>query len=94
MGQPMTERAELLAHTQDGALYKVFLPIMVLAFRDGHQAAVTMQPGEILEVVGPAQDDRFVIVDIKGEQCLVFECDLKDRGRTVAAGHQIALVRP
>jgi hypothetical protein len=39
--------------------------------------------GEIFKVVGPAQDDRFVVVDVKGEQFLVFECDLKSRGKPV-----------
>lgn len=63
--------------------YRVDLPIMVLAFRDNHQAAVSIQAGEIFDVVAPAQDDRFVIVDLKGEQFLVFEADLKDRGRAV-----------
>ena len=79
MGQPMTKPMELFAQTQDDVFSRAFLPIMVLAFRDNHQAAVTIQPGELFQVVGPAQDDRFVVVDVKGEQFLVFECDLKDR---------------
>lgn len=63
--------------------YRIDLPMMVLAFRDNHHAAVTIQAGEILEVVGPAQDDRFVVIDVRGEQFLVFECDLKDRGEPI-----------
>jgi hypothetical protein len=68
--------------------YRIDLPMMVLAFRDNHHAAVThaavtIQTNEILEVVGPAQDDRFVIVDVRGEQFLVFDCDLKDHGKLV-----------
>jgi hypothetical protein len=65
------------------AVYRVELPMMVLAFKDNHRAAVTMQAGEVFKVVGPAQDDRFVVVDVKGEQFLVFECDLKYRGKPV-----------
>jgi len=57
---------------------------MVLAFRDNHRAALTIPAGEILKVVGPAQDDRFVVVDVKGEQFLVFECDLKYRGKPIS----------
>jgi hypothetical protein len=56
---------------------------MVLTLRDNHHAAVTIPAGEVFEVVGPAEDDRFVVVDVRGEQFLVFECDLKDRGKLV-----------
>jgi hypothetical protein len=52
-------------------LYRARHPIMVRAFRDNHQAAVTIPPGDTLELIGPAQDDRFVIVSIKGEEFLV-----------------------
>jgi hypothetical protein len=61
-------------------LYRANHPITVLAFLDNHQAAVTLPPGDILEVIGPAQDDRFVIVSIKGEEFLVLESDLSRRG--------------
>ena len=61
-------------------LYRASHSIMVLAFRDNHHAAVTVLPGDILEVIGPAQDDRFVIVIIKGEEFLVLESDLRTRG--------------
>ena len=65
------------------AVYRADLPIMVLAFRDNHSAAVTIPAGEIFKVVAPAQDDRFVVVDVKGEQFLVFECDLKYQGKPI-----------
>jgi len=68
------------------ASYRVELPMMVLTIGKNHQAAVTIQAGEIFEVVGPAQDDRFVVIDFKGEQFLVFGCDLKDRGRRSSDG--------
>jgi hypothetical protein len=80
--QTETKRTKVLP-AQGGAFYRADLPMMVLAFRDNHDAAVTIQAGEILQVVGPAQDDRFVVVKVKGEQFLVFERDLKDRGKLV-----------
>ncbi len=63
--------------------YRVDRPMLCLAFRDNHHAAVTIQAGKVFEVVGPAQDDRFVIVDIGGEQFLVFCSDLTDYGKLV-----------
>jgi hypothetical protein len=75
------EFVEIPAESRGLKRYRVSLPMMVLAFRNNHQAAVTIQAGEVLEVVGPAQDDRFVIVNVKGEQFLVFDCDLKERGK-------------
>ena len=66
------------------ARFRLNLPIMVLAFRDNHHAAVTIQAGEIFEVVGPAQDDRFVVIDVKGKQFLAFDCDLKARGELIS----------
>ena len=72
-------------HAQPGvAVYRVDVPTMVLAFRDNHRAAVTIPAGELFKVVGPAQDDRFVVVDVKGEQFLIFEYDLKYRGKPVS----------
>ena len=67
-------------------LYRASHPIMVLAFQDNHHAAVAVRPGEILEVIGLAQDDRFVIVSIKGEEFLVFESDIRTRGEILSAG--------
>ena len=67
-------------------LYRASYPIVVLAFRDNHQAAVTVPPGDIFEVIGPAQDDRFVIVSVKGEDFLVFESDLRKGGEFLSPG--------
>ena len=64
--------------------YRVDRPMLCLAFRDNHHAAVTIQAGKVFEVVGPAQDDRFVVVDIGGEQFLVFVSDLTDYGKPVS----------
>ena len=66
-----------------GDRYRATLPIMVLAFRDNHQAATTIAAGEILEVVGPARDDRFMIINVRGNEFLIFESDLRDRGAVV-----------
>lgn len=63
--------------------YRVDRPMLCLAFRDNHHAAVTIKAGKVFEVVGPAQDDRFVVVDIDGEQFLVFVSDLEDYGKPV-----------
>ena len=49
---------------------------MVLAYRNNHEAAVTIPAGKSIEIVGPAKDDRFVIVKADGEEFLVFETDL------------------
>ena len=59
------------------------LPILVLAFKDNHQAAVTIPAGEIVDVIGPAEDDRFVVVSVNNEQFHVFASDLADRGKPV-----------
>jgi hypothetical protein len=80
--------------TQDSAvqtaqvkiLYRASHPIMVLAFRDNHHAAVAVRPGDIFEVIGLAQDDRFVIVSIKGQEFLVFESDIRTRGEILSPG--------
>jgi hypothetical protein len=59
---------------------------MVLAFRDNHQAAVTIPPGDTLELIGPAQDDRFVIVSVRGKEFLVFESDIRKGGEYLSTG--------
>ena len=55
--------------------YRTRLPILCLAFRDNHHAAVTIQSEKIIEVIGPAQDDRFVVIEVDGEQFLIFWLD-------------------
>lgn len=66
------------------ARFRLSLPIMVLAFRDNHHAAVTIQAGEIIEVAGLAEDNRLVMIDVKGKQFLAFDCDLKARGELIS----------
>jgi len=64
-------------------LYRATLPTMVLTFRDNHDFAVPIAAGEVFEVVGPAEDDRFAIVKVKGQEFLIFAVDLKGRCKRV-----------
>ena len=80
MSASMAQRAQ----RSKKMLYRASHPIIVLAFRDNHQAAVAVSPGDILEVIGPAQDDRFVVVSVKGEKFLVFESDMRTRGELLS----------
>ena len=42
--------------------YRLTQPIMVLAFKDNNQLAVTVPAGKVIEVRGPAEnDDRFMV---------------------------------
>ena len=66
--------------------YILTLPVMVLAFRDNHQAAVTMSAGKLIEVVGPVEeDDRFLLISADEGQFHIFASDLADRAKPVAA---------
>jgi len=57
--------------------------MMVLAHRDKHQAAVNLPSGKIVDVLGPAEDDRFVRINVDGEEFEAFEIDLAERGHVV-----------
>ena len=59
--------------------YQTQLPTIGLVPRDNHQAAITIPSGKILDVVGRAQDERFVIAEVDGQRLLVFETDLNSR---------------
>jgi hypothetical protein len=52
---------------------------MVLALKDNHRVAVTIPALKIVEVIGPAEDDRFVVISVDGERFHVFVSDLADR---------------
>ena len=65
--------------------YRIDLPTMVLAFRDNHEAAVTIPAGAIVEVIGPAEDDRFSVVSVNDERFHMFASDLADRGKQIEA---------
>jgi len=64
--------------------YRMQRPTMVLAFKDNHQAAVTIQQGQIIDLIGPVDgDDRFMLVSVNGEHFHVFASDLADRGKMI-----------
>jgi len=64
----------------------VVLPTMVLAFKDNHQAAVTLSIGKFIEVIGPAaDDDRFLVICTDEGQFHIFASDLSNRTRPVVA---------
>jgi len=55
-------------------------PLMVLAYRDNHQAAVTVPAGRTIDVLRQDQDERFCVIRVDGEEFLAFESDLLGRG--------------
>jgi hypothetical protein len=57
---------------------------MVLAFRDNHHAAIPIAAGNEFEVIGPDEDDRFVVIMASNEEFLVFETDLRERATPIA----------
>ena len=64
--------------------YLLTLPMMVLAFKDNHQAAVTLPAGKLIDVVGPvADDDRFLLIRADDGQFHIFASDLADRASQV-----------
>jgi hypothetical protein len=52
---------------------------MALACRDDHHAAITISRGKPIRVIGPAEDDRFLLIEMDGERFQAFETDLKGR---------------
>jgi hypothetical protein len=61
-------------------------PMMVLAFQDNHQAAVTIPAGTCIEVVGPVEDDdRFLLISAEDGQFHIFASDLAGRTKPVVA---------
>ena len=59
--------------------YQTHRPTIALTLGDDHQAAVTIPPGKLMNIVGEAEDSRFVVVEVDGEQLQIFESDLMDR---------------
>lgn len=63
--------------------YRMDLPILALAPEQGedhHQGAVTILANQIVEVVGAAADERFLVVRRNEELFHVFASDLASRG--------------
>ncbi len=66
--------------------YVLTCPMMVLAFQDNHQAAVTIPAGKCIEVVGPVEDDdRFLLISAEDGQFHIFASDLAGRAKPVVA---------
>jgi len=66
--------------------YRLTLPMMVLAFRDNHQAAVTIPAGTLIEVAGPVEDDdRFLLINAGDAQFHIFASDLADQAKAVVS---------
>jgi hypothetical protein len=63
--------------------YRLNTPTMVLALGDNHQHAVTVPADKVIQVIGPAQDDRFVEVVVDDQHFLMFESDLAERGKPI-----------
>jgi hypothetical protein len=52
---------------------------MALSYQDDHHAAVTIPRGKLIRVIGAAEDDRFLEIEMDGERFQAFETDLKNR---------------
>ena len=48
--------------------YRTELPFIAVAHRDDRHAAVTLPSGKLIRFIGPAEDDRFLVIEIDGEQ--------------------------
>lgn len=59
--------------------YRINLPILAIASRDRYTVVISIPPGRIVNVLGPAEDKRFVIAGVGGERVDVFAADLADR---------------
>ena len=56
--------------------YRTEDPLVVLVYKNNHEAAVTVPAGKLIEIVGPADDDRFLIGRVDREEFLAFETDI------------------
>jgi hypothetical protein len=66
--------------------YLLTLPMMVLAFKDNHQSAVSIPAGKFIEVVCPVEnDDRFLLIWADDGQFHIFASDLARRAKPVVA---------
>ena len=71
--------------------YLLTHPMVVLAFEDNHQAAVTVPAATCIDVVGPVEnDDRFLLIRTDREQFHIFASDLADRAIPVVAAREHA----
>ena len=59
------------------------LPTMVLAFKDNHQAAVTIPAGQIVDVIGPAEAIAIGLVDHVVDAAQAFEAAVQTYCRPI-----------
>ena len=72
--------------------YRTTRPILVLAFKDNHQLAVTVPTGTLVDVVGSAEDDRFVVMNVNDDQFHAFASDIRDRAEPVTGEIDISFL--
>ena len=48
--------------------YRIELPTTALALGENHPVVTTIQAGQVVDLIGPAEDKRFVVVSLNGEQ--------------------------
>lgn len=60
-------------------LRRMICEMMVLASKDNHDAAVSVPIGKVIEVLGPAHDDRFLRVNVDGREFEAFKTDVEER---------------
>jgi len=65
----------------ESVLYCLNRPIMVLALKDNHNAAVPIPAGKIVQVTPSPDDDRFVIVKVDGQKFLAFASDFINKSQ-------------
>ena len=69
-------------------------PLLLLAFRDNHEAAVPVPEGKLIEALSCPDDDRFMIVVVDGEEFHAFAEDVRAQCVAVPAKRPtLALVR-
>lgn len=59
--------------------HQVDRELMVLASNGNHRAAVSLRVGRVIDILGPAQDTRFVRIAVDGEEFEAFQTDVAER---------------
>jgi len=65
--------------------WKLQKELMVLGHFDNHQRALSLGEGQVIEVLGPALDDRFVRIRAGGEVFEAFQSDVAERCAAVSS---------
>lgn len=77
-------QSEFRAEQTECRRYRIIRPMMALTFAEDRQIAKRLPAGEILELVGTDEDQRFVIVATKAERAQVLKADLAERAKVTA----------